>query len=806
MPQKKNQKSAQKQHKAPAISSEESDLIERQLGQYRQLARDLRAGDKSAEEILTPITAMTEAAQIGFLKALAKENTTQAADVALALNNFGPLKEVRKEARRTIIKLEASRIYPQWEPPVVSLLSTVADSDLEPALDELLTPARFWRGMVSNTRDVGEVQLMLLWEQGPYYRDARIMGFLLDFMGGGVKDFFTDVSRKPSMEERVREISAQLVDLDFVECSLAKAQSLLREALAVNQRIGIAPHRDYQRHLPLIRQLVLDVEAGEVGEDEKDDAEGPDALLSRLTEEYLDKSEALDTVPLFLEAWKDGEYGEMYDLLTSDSPLREGLSREAWIERRQQWSAAAHPGGLSVAFLDERKDSFETETPEIEAGWSLVFSDSAGALPEIPMATAFYEETGRHWFWASFKLAEEEEEWRIQSMTDEGTAAFHLSQKALQKRLKELEELASQRLSEIDKDLNEALDEDDEDLEDEDDSDLDEESDLDDLEFEEWMDRFSEAIAAATRCMHYCDALIAQSSRDISNYDLAFEQALGMNDPQRAAVYAQLMADRFPAQRAEALRKLANAQVVIAGTYDTDEDADKEQMQRFFGLSEQTLRSAIAIDDAPMSKILLANIFVAQNKQLDEAEELLHQAEGVATDTKEVSLLEAGLASIALERDDEETALRHYQRAAESSSDMPNVWYYVGSLQNRLHRIDEAIESFRRSIEQQPDLTAAYIELADIYMMERQELDKAQEVVEEGLEVNPDAADLLATLAMVHIQDDDLDSARQYLEEAEDIDDELEIVQTVRQIYDAKKAERRSLFKFKSRKQKKKRR
>jgi tetratricopeptide (TPR) repeat protein len=806
MPQKKNQKSSQKQHKAPEILGEESALVEQQLEQYQQLARHLRAGERSAEEILSPITAMTEAAQISFLKALAKENTSQAADVALALHNFAPLKEARKEARRTLIKLEAGRTYPQWAPPVVSLMSMLVDSGLEPDLDELLTPARFWRGMVSNTRDVGEVQLILLWEQGPYYRDARIMGFLLDFMGGGVKDFFTDVSRKPSMEERVREIAARLIDLDFVDCSLAKGQSLVREALAVNQRTGIAPHKDYQRHLPLVRQLVLDVEAGEIGEDEKDDVEGPDTILSRFTEEFLQKREALDVVPLFFEAWKDEEYGEMYDRLASDSPLREGLSREAWIERRQQWSAQAHSGDLSIAFLEERKDSFETEAPEIEVGWSLVFSDSAGTLPEIPMATAFYEETGRHWFWASFKLVEEDEEWRIQSMTDEGAEAFHLSRRALEQRLKELEELASQRLSEIDREMREDL-EDDED-EDEDEEELDEgDSDLGALEFEEWMDRFSEAIAATTRCMHYCDALIAQSSPgDISNYNLAYDQALGMNDPQRAAVYAELMVDRFPAQRAESLHKLATAQLTISRSYDTDEDADEEQMQRFMELAEQTFRSAIAVDTGPMSKILLANILVAQNKQIEEAEDLLHQAEGMATEPKEVSMLEGGLATLALERDDEEAALRHYQRAAEVSPDMPNIWYYVGSLQNRLHRVDEAVESFRRSIEQEPGVTAAYIELADIYIHERRDLDKAQEIVEEGLEVNPDAADLLATLAMVHIEGDDLDSARQCLEEAEDIDDELEIVQTVRRIYDAKKAERRSLFKFKSKRHKKKRR
>ena len=47
-------------------------------------------------------------------------------------------------------------------------------------LDNLAETARFWKGYVTNSRSVGEVQLLLLWEQGEGYRDVRVLGFLLD--------------------------------------------------------------------------------------------------------------------------------------------------------------------------------------------------------------------------------------------------------------------------------------------------------------------------------------------------------------------------------------------------------------------------------------------------------------------------------------------------------------------------------------------------------------------------------------------------------------------------------------------------
>ncbi len=56
--------------------------------------------------------------------------------------------------------------------------------------------------------------------------------------------------------------------------------------------------------------------------------------------------------------------------------------------------------------------------------------------------------------------------------------------------------------------------------------------------------------------------------------------------------------------------------------------------------------------------------------------------------------------------------------------------------------------------------------------------------MEEGIEVNPDAAELLAAMALVYINKGDLRHAKEYLDEAEDIDADLDIVQAVHAYYD----------------------
>src|SRR6266550_2985793 len=84
--------------------------------------------------------------------------------------------------------------------------------------------------------------------------------------------------------------------------------------------------------------------------------------------DYLGKAlgvdpEAANVVGYFLEAWATGDFGGAYDWLANDSPLREGLTRDAWIEQRTSWSRDAQSEDLKISFLepDLPEDEFDED-------------------------------------------------------------------------------------------------------------------------------------------------------------------------------------------------------------------------------------------------------------------------------------------------------------------------------------------------------------------------------------------------------------------------------------------------------------
>ena len=839
MPRQKPGNNPKKQS-AASISQEEHALVQQQLASYRQIAAALVRSQEpaQAEQALEPITNLTESAQIVLLKELARENTTEAADVLLAINTYAPLKEARKEARRSLIRLEATRHYPQWTPPKMP----------EPVVSEETDgPIRFWKGQYTDSRAMGEVQLMLFWEQGEGYKEVRTFGFLLEFWHSGVKDFFTEVSSKRQIEKRLDNMRSQVGDIKLVNCDLEEGRELVEEALTVNKAHGTRPHPDYTRNLPLIRKLLLD--ATEPSQ-RSADAGKHSSLLSPF--QSLDQGKSFfqqlmdlilnpeETVAGFLDRWLQGDYEAAYSALASDSPLLEGLPSEEWVARRRAWAEQAQPsqGKSEIAYKleedeeDEEEDDDEQENvvpsepveatapEEVEAFWSLVLTDSEAdsALKELPHATAVYKGTGRHWFWTKYSLVREGNEWRIHSMIDAGAEAFQLPPEELQEQLTEVAMLAAERLNMVEAELNdeeiedldeedeeetEEVDDNEEEVDDDDDEEVDE--DLDDLEFDELAERFEEMMWITTRAMHYTDALIAQSPADPTLYEMGYDQASAIQENERAAAYIELQAERFPEQRGEALRKLAIAQINIARTYEENNDA--ERAMQFIAEAEKMLRDSLTIDDAPMSKILLAETLLIQEKELAEAEQLLQevlQQENI--DEKEITLAEAALGKLVQGKHDYASALKHYQRAAEISPDFPGIWFSVGFMQRQLGQIEEAEESYERSIDESPAETGAYVELAAIYS-DRGEYTEAEELLEEGLEVNPEAPDLLAAMALVFINKGEMRQAKEYLDEAEDIDDQQELVQVVRQFYDATQArlkEERQSFRQQQRKKSRK--
>lgn len=732
------------------VSQEDNVQAQRLLTQFHNVAQDLRksAGREQAEAALTPITSTSEGAQVALLKALSKEPHVDAADVLLAINTLSPNKEIRKEARRSLIRLEGSKIYPRWTPPITQPFTLELPGN----------PARFWKGMVTQTRDVGEVQLMLFWEQGPDYNEARMLGFLLEFWHDGVKDFFTRVGSKRRIEAEIEEMTAHYRDVDLTDCTLAEGRQMIREALAVNKLRGTKPHKDYQRNLSLVNQLVLE-------------APDPDTSPVRT---FLDLN-PMEVVIHFVEGWARGDYSMAYNLLSTDSSIREGLSRDEWIERRRKWAAEAHPVNLRPGFIHERearKSGLWLPTPilgkkedsqkELEAAWSLELTDTdlGSTLKELPMATIVYTETGRHWFWTSYTLVKEQNEWRIQNMTDEGAVAQSLSASELEKRLDEIHK----RLEILTQQQNMQNPE---------------EADEDEL-----ADALEEVIKSTTRALHYDDARITKLPSDVETYKQAYLHAMITNSFEHAAAYLEQIAERFPEERAEALKHLALTQHTLSDIYYESDDADMDERgEHFAELAEANIRKSLTLVDDADAHLVLAEILIEDDERLDEAEEHLHQADALFTEDSDKVNVQNLLGDIAVEREEYEQALSHYQRATELDPDSSESWYNLGHTQKVLSQMEDALASLERAIELDPENESAYAELAAVYTDEG-DLEKARETLEEGLDQIGDSAMLLATLSLVLFQSGEINEAREVLEEAEEIDPEMPLVRIVRQLID----------------------
>jgi tetratricopeptide (TPR) repeat protein len=527
-----------------------------------------------------------------------------------------------------------------------------------------------------------------------------------------------------------------------------------------------------------------------------------EAFLSE-ADKLLPASEYLDTVGDFLESYAKGDYATAYEQLASTSPLRQGLSSEEWIARRHQWEKRAHPAKLRTSFISDLEDLGDLERgltgknihkqPEVEVGWSLQFDETplTNQLPELPVATAILKETGRHWFWARYILVEEDDEWFIDRMIDEGANTLKLETDQIEQRLDTIAELASQRLSALETEE----DEDEEDLEEGDED----EEDFDDEGFMDTLLEMEEAFRVMTKGTHYNDALIAQSpSKDPEPYEQNVKQAMVTNDMERAAVYLQQLAQHFPDQRSQAQEQLGLAYYSISQAYQEEEDEEEEggskrkeeESQRFRELAEKTLRSAIDMDKSIVASIALAKLIFAQDR-LDEAMALLQEAQSSATDQKQLADIEVGLGLIAKKQEKNEQALNHFQRVTELNPDYEALWYNIGVLQSRLGRYEAAITSLKRNIEISPEQTAAYVELASIYLKQNAAV-KARQILKDGLQWDSEAPDLLAQLAIVYLQSNDLRTAQKYLRKAVDIDEEDEVVKKARVLYTEYKAKQRA--------------
>jgi tetratricopeptide (TPR) repeat protein len=739
--------------------SQDDDLwIQSQLARRQEIAEALHDSTSrtQAESLLSPVFSADEAAQMALLKRLIRERDVDSADLLLAIHELAPEKTVRKEARRALIQLAGVKVYPSWTPEPEATSAGSLGVENAP---------RFWKGTVAEMRESGEVQLVLCWEQGFAYGEARILTFLLNFWQEGVKDFFTEVGSKRHIESHLSEIQSVTQSGDptlleegeseqpatYVDCTLAEGRRLLNEALAVNRWRETELHKDFRQHLSLVQQLVL--HAHDAGEDRGT------TFVSRGLEPDM-------VAANFAGAWSMGDYGLCYDLLARKSTLREAQERSEWIDLRRNWADEAHPSHFEIYFVREQEQnkpsalwlpnsvlSVRAATQkEIELGWSLAVTETqlSGTLPEMPMGTAVYKETGRRWFWNNFTLLQEDGEWRISRIRDEGVALQGLPLDELEKRINEHSDL----IQNIAKEHNP--------------SDTDAQQYLDEIVQHTW------------KILSLEDACLVKNPLDKKLYEEAYSRAMSVRAVERAAVYAESLAIRFPGDSDHllALQRLGMVQVAMAERFSSL--GLEEQAAQFITEGEATLRGTLDAEE-PVGHLLLAELLISSEKY-DEAEQLLLKARSFGQQERELQAqIEFDLASLAMERERFAEAQSYLERLAEIAPDYPALWATLGYIHHQQKNIPEAEVYYKRAIEEEPGDVRVYSELGSIYV-EQSAFDKARDILLQGIRALPHSAQLRALLATVYLEQGDRRRAMECLEEAERINPGLEIVQALREV------------------------
>jgi len=720
-----------KKETSTQLSPEENTQVADLLAGYPQLAQQLleTPDQEHVESVLAAIFQAPLPVQIAFIKALGRENRSTAADIVSALHTFSPEKEVRKEARRAIIRLESSKTYPKWKAPATPGV-----------LAQLPTPnaPRFWKGYASATREEGEVVLILCWEQGIDYKEAHMLSFILDFWEAGVKDFFTLSGTKRRIEERTGELRGQGRILQLSSCTLAEGKRLLQEALGVNEWRKAPLNNDFRQQLPNVKRLVL--EANEAGFDSGQTFIAPDM-------------EAQELVVNFIGGWSFGDYALAYDLLSIDNPLRQAQSRDEWIEQHRAWYDEAQPTRMKLGFVHEQEADIQPDAMAnerlTEVGWSLELSDTqlGGTIDEMPMGTAVNKESGRHWFWTNYALAKEDGAWRIREIVDEGAALQGLPVEELQERIKSYESAIDSRLEHREEDP----------------------------------ESFQEEVAwRLTQLLHFDDALLAQIAEpDYQTYQEAYEHALLTGDPERMVIYLERMNQRFPEHKADTLRRLGSTLAEMA--YHSEGEETKERRQHLLARAEEILREVVSIEDNAMNRALVAELLMSSDRDDEARDEFQKAAALLPNESANVNLhasIEAGLGNVAMRAKRYKEAIPHYEKVAELDPTYAGVWFSLGFANRLINNKTDAETYYVQGLAMEPIDPRIYSELTAIYV-QRKEYSRAQSLLEDGLKRSPETAYLHMLIASVYAESGDKRQAKRHIEEAERLDPESDIISVV---------------------------
>ena len=204
-----------------------------------------------------------------------------------------------------------------------------------------------------------------------------------------------------------------------------------------------------------------------------------------------------------------------------------------------------------------------------------------------------------------------------------------------------------------------------------------------------------------------------------------------------------------------------------------------EAFEQYKSLAEASLRQAIELDNDYLGHMLLADLLKEDPERLDEAEDHLNQAKALTANEDMLLTIEYALGEIAMEQAQYQKALQYFQKVVTTDPTNAEAWYNIAEAYNLLEQLDEAEINYARAISLAPETIDYFTALSRMYM-EHAKVSKACLLLEEGVRINPDSAQLRAFLALAVSESGDYRKAEELLDEAELLDPQLDVVEMYR--------------------------
>jgi len=734
---------------------------------------------------LAPIAAAAEPVAQAFARSLGEQRgalAQDAADVAVALGEADPRREVAREARRARLRLRSAGVQSTitlppaqpaqmpGEPPAASAAALGDGAAPAPVPEAAAAPQppfrpRLVEAYVSRSREAGELSLMLAWQESATSELVRGYLFALEFWREGVKHFtLTEtMTRKQFLRETVEKLRDEKVP--SVPVTWAQARRLLEAALEVNAWRKHEPAETFREHREQIDARLL----GEPADEEQRAAIAEEAARAAREGDrpfIATEMEADEVIANWLGAWSFGDYGLAYDLLHDDASLRRAQPREEYIAVRRQWADEAEPGALRLSVVREQQRRASAlwmpgsagglggAGQEYEAFWSLVLKDSqlAGAVEELPMATLLSQQSGRHWYWMAYTMQRERAYglWCIARIRDEGAASQALTLDELQKRIEEAHQAAEQVAASAPQDPRSP----------------------------QVAEAARTVTAALSAALAYRDAILQKLPLDEAAYRDALEDARTLNNHERAVAYLEKMVGRFP----NTLRlrfEEGIEEYVVAEQYASQGQgpAASDWLDRAIA----TLRQVVEQERTAEHLQALGEL-LARRGYLTQAEQALREAIALDPDRAAVHADLAGVIMAGVSGEDLEApgapatqeereaaarrALDELREAAKLDPNLTHVFTRIGALYYALDQQEDARLAYEEAITRDPGDAEAHHALGSL-LLARQEPQRALVELENAVQLEPFAVPFRLTLAACYIA---LDRPREATRELDLID------------------------------------